>query len=246
MADAPLVDPVPGRAVLSELLDGAEFDELGSISNAVNNFLMIAGVVAPIAAIIMGQDAIQGERLSGTAAWVLSKPLRRPAFILAKLIAHGVGFLATWVVLPGAVAYLEFALLGKDAPAGAWLRRGAGAGLSQPALLPDLGADACHAVSGSGSCVGDPAHPGVGLLITPLGVLLADVMPWRLLKDLGKNGALPALGGYLWQGFPLPTVTPIIATAVWCVLFIGIAIWRFRRGRFLTDQRSNLLMKGEF
>ena len=61
----------------------------------------------------MGHDAILGEKHSGTAAWVLSKPLRRPAFILAKLIAHGLGFLATWVVLPGAVAYLEFAILGK-------------------------------------------------------------------------------------------------------------------------------------
>ena len=71
---------------------------------------MIAGVVAPFAAIIMGQDAILGERLSGTAAWVLSKPLRRPAFILAKLIAYGLGLLATWVVLPGAIAYFEFGL----------------------------------------------------------------------------------------------------------------------------------------
>ena len=85
----------------------------GGVSNAVTNFLLIAGIVAPIAAIIMGQDAILGERNSGTAAWVLSKPLRRPAFILAKLIAYGMGLLMTWVVLPGAIAYLEFAVLGK-------------------------------------------------------------------------------------------------------------------------------------
>src|SRR5512137_669095 len=51
----------------------------GGVSNAVNSFLMIAGVIAPVAAIIMGQDAVLGEGLSGTAAWVLSKPLHRPA-----------------------------------------------------------------------------------------------------------------------------------------------------------------------
>ena len=71
-----------------------------------------------------------------------------------------------------------------------------------------------------------------GFMITPLGVWLADVMPWRLLIDLGKNGALPALGGYLLQGVPLPTVAPIIATVLWCVLFTGVAIWRFRREEF--------------
>jgi hypothetical protein len=50
----------------------------GSIDNAATGFLLIAGAVLPIAAIIMGQDSILGERHSGTAAWVLSKPLRRP------------------------------------------------------------------------------------------------------------------------------------------------------------------------
>jgi len=201
---------------------------LGSISNAVNNFLFIAGVVAPIAAIIMGQDAIQGERLSGTAAWVLSKPLRRPAFILAKLIAHGTGFLATWVVLPGAIAYLELALLGKEH-------------LLMPGFTAALGLVYLNLIfyltlvlmlatlfKGRGPVVGIPLILVWVWLITPLGVLLADVMPWRLLKDLGKNAALPALGGDLWQGVPLTTVTPIIFTGVWCVLFVGISIWRFR------------------
>ncbi len=75
---------------------------------------MIAAVVAAVLPpSSWARMPILGERLSGTAAWVLSKPLRRPAFILAKLIAHGLGLLATWVVLPGAVAYLEFAVLGK-------------------------------------------------------------------------------------------------------------------------------------
>ena len=50
-------------------------------------------------------------------------------------------------------------------------------------------------------------------LITPLGILLRDVMPWRLVCGLGKNAVIPALGGYLVQGVPLPAVTPIIVTA---------------------------------
>jgi ABC-2 type transport system permease protein len=204
----------------------------GSISNAVNTFMMIAGIVAPIAASIMGQDSIQGERLSGTAAWVLSKPLRRPAFLLAKLIAHAVGFLATWIVLPGAVAYLELVVFGKvHLPVPGFA---AALGLAYLNLLFYLTLVLMLATlfQGRGPVLGIPLIVVWVFLITPLGVLLKDVMPWRLLHELGKNPALPALGGYLWQGVPLPTVTPIIVTAVWCLLFTGVALWRFRREEF--------------
>ena len=204
----------------------------GGISNAVISFLWIAGAVAPVAAIIIGQDAVLGERLSGTAAWVLSKPIQRPAFILAKLIAYGVGLLATWVVLPGAIAYLEFAVLGKvHLPIPGF----AGAlGLAYLNLLFYLTLALMLATlfQGRGAVLGIALIVVWGFMITPLGVLLADVMPWRLLIDLGINGALPALGGYLLQGVPLPTVTSIIATAAWCVLFVGVAIWRIRREEF--------------
>jgi hypothetical protein len=30
----------------------------------------------------------------------------------------------------------------------------------------------------------------------------------------------------------LPTVVPIIATVLWCMLFVGGAIWRIRREEF--------------
>jgi ABC-type transport system involved in multi-copper enzyme maturation permease subunit len=205
---------------------------VGSIGNAVNTFLMVAGIVAPIAATILGQDAIQGERLSGTAAWVLSKPLRRPAFILSKLIAHAVGLLATWIVLPGAVAYLEFVVIGNvhlPVPGFAGML-----GLAYLNLLFYLTLVLMLATlfQGRGPVLGIPLIVVWVFLITPLGALLADVMPWRLLHELGKKPALPALGGYLLQGVPLPTVTPIIATAIWCALFVTVAIWRFRREEF--------------
>lgn len=204
----------------------------GSVENAIRNFPFIAGFVAPIAAIIMGQDAVQGEKLSGTAAWVLSKPLRRPAFILAKLIAYGLGLLATWVVLPGVVVYLEVALLGHVY-------------LPIPNLTALMGLIYLNILfyltlvlmlatlfPGRGPVLGISIFIVFGSMIIPLGVLLANVMPWRLVLDLGKNGSIQALGMYLLQGEPLPTVAPIIATILWCMLFTGIAIWRIFREEF--------------
>jgi len=56
-----------------------------------------------------------------------------------------------------------------------------------------------------------------------------EVLPWRLVMPIGVE--LP-LAGYLAMGASLPTVIPIVATALWCVLFAGVAIWRMRREEF--------------
>jgi hypothetical protein len=58
---------------------------------------------------------------------------------------------------------------------------------------------------------------------------LYDVMPWRMLIDFNTN---QPLAGYLVNGQPLPTVVPIIATLLWCVLFVAVAIWRMSREEF--------------
>ena len=206
--------------------------DLGSTSNAVYGFCLIAGTVVPIAAIIMGQESILVERHSGTTAWVFSKPLRRPAFILAKLIAYGLGFLVTWVVVPGAVAFLQLIVRGWSQ----WLVSGyiAMIGLIYLNLFFYLTLALMLAVllRGRGAVLGIALILVWGWLITPLGVRLADVMPWRLLLDLGRLGIIPNLAGYLVRGQPLPTVAPILATALLSVLFVGVAIWRILREEF--------------
>jgi hypothetical protein len=58
---------------------------------------------------------------------------------------------------------------------------------------------------------------------------LLAVMPWRLLMSAGNEAPL---AGYLAMSGPLPTVAPIIATVLWCALFVVVAIWRIRREEF--------------
>ena len=120
----------------------------------------------------------------------------------------------------------------QGASADTWLRRGAGAGLPQPHLLPDACADACHAVSGSRPCVGNPALRGVGLDDHPPGCRAGGCHALEAAEYLGQNEAIRALAVYMVQGQPLPTAAPIIATALWCVLFTGVAIWRMGREEF--------------
>jgi hypothetical protein len=42
----------------------------------------------------------------------------------------------------------------------------------------------------------------------------------------------PALAMLAMQGQPLTSVTPIIATATWIIIFVAVAVWRFGREEF--------------
>ncbi len=195
-----------------------------------DNFLFAAGLVLSIAAIVLSQEAILGERRSGTAAWVFSKPLRRPAFLLAKIIAYGLGFLVTGILLPGGIACLQIIASGGYSS----LLPGfaASLGLVYLNLLFYLTLTLMLAIlfHGRGPVMGITLFIFFFWII-PDSVRLAEFMPWRLVTNTG-NDALPALHMYLLSGQLLPTVAPIIATALWCVLFTSVAFWRIRREEF--------------
>jgi ABC-2 type transport system permease protein len=207
-----------------------------AIENATLAFLISAALFVPVAAVSLAQDSILGEKHSGTAAWVLSKPLRRPAYVLAKLIANGLGLFVAWAALPGIVAYLQLLkpVDGYFTP----LRIAGVMGLDYLNLLffltlalmlatffngrgPVLGICLVLAWAGPMPFISDP--------IQKYASWLYDIMPWRMLIDFNTNQPLSV---YLANGRPLPTVTPIIATALWCVLFTAVAIWRMSREEF--------------
>ena len=198
-------------------------------------FLGLAGAFLPVAAIILGQDSLLREKHSGTAAWVLTKPVGRPAFILAKVIANGVGLVATGIVAPGAIAWVQIALI-------------AGGRISLPSFAAAMGLVSLNllfylALALMLATLFDTRGPVLGIT---LGMLLGyqllamvpavkyvpwlgQVMPWGLISGFGGNAPLVA---YLITGQPLPTVMPIVATAAWCVLFVLVGIWRFGREEF--------------
>jgi ABC-2 type transport system permease protein len=207
-----------------------------SVDSVALNFLMMAALFIPIVAITLAQDSILGERHSGTAAWVLSKPLQRPAFILSKLIAYGLGFFVTWVLLPSIIFYLQITAAGRE-------------GLSKPGFAGLIGLNYLNllfylTLALMLATLFNSRAPvlGISILVAWAGPMqfiaqpmqkyvpwLENILPWKLLAQIGME---PPLGGYLALGAPLPTVAPIIATTIWCVLFVGVAIWRISREEF--------------
>ena len=215
-------------------LGGIELNNRGSATPAQSgsSFLVMAGFGLSIAAISMAQDSILGEKHSGTAAWVLSKPLWRPAFVLAKLIAIGLGLLVTGIMLPGVVAYFQLTHAGMQGLTLLGFARALGLVALHMLFYLTLALMLATLFNGRGPVLGI----SLGILLSGMLILffpntpelLLAILPWRLVMPLGEG----PLAGYLALGVPLPTLTPIIATILWCLLFTGVAIWRFRREEF--------------
>jgi ABC-2 type transport system permease protein len=80
---------------------GRTGDEM--LSEATLAFFQVAAAAIPIGIVLTLMGAVVREKDMGTAAWVLSKPVSRSAFVLSKFAAHFVGFLTTAVVIPSVV-----------------------------------------------------------------------------------------------------------------------------------------------
>ena len=67
---------------------------------------------------------------------------------------------------------------------------------------------------------------------TALKALNLQVSRNSIFGFLGPNGAGKTTTIKLLLGLPLPTVLPIVFTALWCVVFTALAVWRFGREEF--------------
>lgn len=174
---------------------------------------------------ILAQDEIIGERQTGTAAWILSKPLSRAAFVLGKWVADTIGVLAFIVAIPGAVGYVELGLAsGRPLPVGPYLIA-LGMGLLTMLFYLSLALMMGTLSSGRGPVIG----VCLGLILG--GSLLMNFVPsLAYILPLG----MAQFAAALVAGQTLPPVARIetALTAIWCVVFMVVAIWRFRHVEF--------------
>lgn len=193
-------------------------------------YFIFAGTIPACAVIIFGHDTLIDERKMGTAAWVLSKPVSRAAFLLSKLLADAWGVLGTMLLVQGLVAYFIY-----KAVIGIWLSIPgflAGSGLVYLFLIFFLSLTLMLGTlfHSRGPVIGIPlaliSVSGLTISVPWLG----EFMPARLAFRLGSGQ--PSLAEALARGQPLPTVTPIITTGLLVILFIIVALVRFEREEF--------------
>jgi ABC-2 type transport system permease protein len=194
-------------------------------------FVIMGGLATATGAIILMQGAIIDEKKSGTAEWILSKPVSRSAFIWSKLCANGLAALLIMIVLQGVIAYLlVFARQGNAPP---FVPFASGIALLGLHLLFYISLTLMLGTlfDGRGAVLGIPLALLFGAqMLMGLAPWLSQIMPWTIIIPAGQNSM--ALAMLAMQGQQLPTTTPIYATAIWIVIFVGVALWRFAREQF--------------
>jgi ABC-2 type transport system permease protein len=200
--------------------------ELGDlVSVAVFLLFWVASLALPVGAIILVHGAVIGERQQGVAEWLLAKPVSRPAYLLSKLLAHGLGVVVVLVGLQGAIAYALLALFaGEPFPPARYLVGMAGLAvntlfyLSLALMLGVLTSNRTVVLGVSlGALLG-------GSLMGIFWGAFAMLTPWSLMF------ALPA--AVLGEPLPLPVWVPVGMTALLSVIVVAMAIARFERLEF--------------
>jgi len=162
----------------------------------------------------------------GTAAWVMSKPASRPAFILAKVVAYVLGFAVVAILVPATIFIVEAGLL-----------------ISVPmTLTPFLASLAVMSLSPLFylmltlmlGTVFESRGPiiGIGIAVIMSGMLLNGLFPPQVTAV--TPWLLGQLSGMVGLQMPLPDywLVPLVATGVWVLVFTAVALWRFAHEEF--------------
>lgn len=195
----------------------------GSFEAAYDIFFNLAGMLPYAGVVILAHGAIIGERQLGTAEWVLSKPVSRPAFVLSKFVAIALALLVAALVIPSLIAYGALSWeAGRALDAWAFI---AAVGIIALGLLWYLAFTLM-----------------LGTLVTQRGVVLAVPLVSIVAGDLliAAWGSFGELGPWLLgriallvaQGGPLLSPWPLLTTALASAAFLAVAIWRFEREEF--------------
>lgn len=109
-----ILQSIPGVEGLSEVIPPP------TVLDAIGQYIKNLSQFAILFAILLPMGSVSGEKERGTAALVLSKPLPRGAFLLAKAAAYGLVF-ALSLLIAGLAGYYYTGLLFEVLPFDRWL-----------------------------------------------------------------------------------------------------------------------------
>lgn len=200
------------------------------VTDGVELIVIFAHVFATFGIIILAQSIIIGEKQSGTAAWILSKPVSRPAFVLSKGLATLISAWIIIIVFQGIVAYLQISLAnGSFFPA-----NGIIFGMTVAALHLMFYLSFTLMLGTIFNSRGPVIGLGLGFFIglQMLGGILTQFAPWIVnILPIDLIETVSTVAGNN-QGIATFNFMPVIAMVIWSVIFTSIAIWSFSREEF--------------
>lgn len=202
----------------------------GSPASAVDEvmqvFFQAGGFFALIGAVLVTQGAIVGERRSGTAAWVLTKPTTRKTFVLSKLVAITGTFLLLSLVLPSiAVLIICQVVFGQIPGVTHYLEAVGILALHQSfyiALTLMLGTLFRARGPVAGAALGFWLAGNILPNFAPQWLMM--VTPWPLARSAASLA--------VWKPIAFPLWIPVASTAGLGLIAVLVALWRFEREEF--------------
>jgi ABC-2 type transport system permease protein len=194
---------------------------------------IFGGMFVAFGVMIIMQRVLIKEKQSGTAAWVLSKPVTRTAFVVSRLVVNAIAILLTSVIVPGLILYITLGLfsdLGWLSPSGFI------AGL----LMVSLHAFYWIALV---LMMGTLFESSSAVIAVPMALYFIFWMGTQMIPPLIYISPLlltfsPApeqmnsVFASLMTGEPVFSWLPLISTVVFCIIFIAVAIRRFNRQEY--------------
>jgi ABC-2 type transport system permease protein len=194
---------------------------------------IFGGMFVAFGVMIIMQRVLVREKQAGTAAWVLSKPVTRTAFVVSRLLVNSIAILLTSVIVPGVILYLSLGLFSDIG----WLSPfGFAIGLLMVALHTfywiALVLMMGTLVESSAAVI---AVPMVLYFVFWYGPSLIPALTYIspiVLTFSPAPDQMSALSLSFMTGEPAFSWRPLISTMVSCAIFIAIAIRRFNRQEF--------------
>jgi len=203
--------------------DGVPISPAEALDIGRQMFFGLGVIVLSIGAIVLLQDAIIEEKTSGTAAWILSKPTSRPAYVLAKLLPNLLGMAVTMLLVPGLVGYFIFRAFDAEAVTLRGFLTSGGIVAINLLFYVTLTLLLGVVFKSRGPLLGITLGSLFGGALVPVAAIV-QFTPWKL----GDLVILPVMG----MALPPIAMTMLVSTAVWSLLFIAAAIWQMNRLEF--------------
>lgn len=194
---------------------------------------IFGGMFVAFGVMVIMQRVLVREKQAGTAAWVLSKPVTRTAFVVSRLVVNTIAILFTAVVTPGVILYISLGLLSDFG----WLSPvGFAAALVMNALHVfywiTLALMLGTLLESSGGVIAIPIALYFTFWYLPSLIPAVFYISPITLTFSPAPEQFGALSVAFMTGAPVFSWLPLIATVVSCIAFIAVAIWRFNRQEF--------------
>lgn len=206
--------------IVSRVLEEME----GGAADARQIFGLIA-VIGSIGTVILLQNVIINEKENGVASWILSKPVSRGSYVLAKLFGNAAGVLVSVVLVPGLFLYPLMSLMyvGSWLPVGRYL-------LALAVLALEILFYLTLTV-----LLGTVFDKRGAVLALPLGLIFGQQpmigLIGRLIYVLPYSLSTITAGAIL-LGEKIQLVAPLLTVPALILLFGVLAVYRFRQEEF--------------